>query len=843
MMRLRLLLVLLAATLSTHILQSRPYEQALSTGWEFRKTGDPGWMPAKVPGNCFTDLFENGIIPDPFSGANEAGLRWVDTCDWEYRLFFNADSILLRCENIRLRFDGLDTYAEVLLNGKRILLADNMYRTWETDVRSILRFGRNELTVRFSAALRKAATLAAAYPQRLPGGDRVFVRKAAFHWGWDFGPRFLGCGIWKPVVITGWNHLRITDAYVRSQHSGKNDAKLKLRVQLESTVDRKVLLRTSVENAAQEEVDREVKLRHGIQTVEFDFNLRDVKRWWTHQLGDPFSYEFLVSVAAPGMDTAVRRFSFGVRDLKLVQRRDSIGESFYFTLNGIPVFMKGANMVPPDHFVARIDSSMQAALIADARRSNFNMLRVWGGGIYPDDDFFGLCDRNGILVWQDFMAACSMIPADTSFLSNMREEVRQQVVRLRNHPSLAIWCGNNECDEGWHNWGWQKEFGYSAADSAAVWHDYLSVFHRMIPEVLKSEDPGRSYRPSSPSIGWGRPESLRSGDAHYWGVWWGHQPFSVYEQKTGRFMTEYGFQGIPCLKTIRTFAGDKGFDLRDAGLQSHQKHPTGFETIREYMERSYDVPEDFSNHVYLSQIVQAEGIIGAIESHRRQRHRCMGTLYWQFNDSWPGISWSSRDYYGRWKMLQYAVREAYATLMITTKEKDRKVDVYVVSDSVADYLARMELRLIDVYGNIRWSEIVPADIKANASTLVCSRDFRRLVSTTDTANVILNVRILKGDGIAAERNGLFCLPRNLHLMKPAMTVRALTTADGKQKIELKSSSFVRCMEVSWKDDPSVFDRNYIDMFPGERYEFTITSPDYSPSAIQEIRYRSLIDTF
>jgi beta-mannosidase len=815
----------------------------LSNRWEFRRVGDSRWIPATVPGNCYTDLLSNAIIPDPFIADNEKGVQWIDTCSWDYRTVFMPDEKLLSCRNRLLQFDGIDTYAEVFLNGKKILYADNMFRIWEVDVTDFLLRGPNELLVRFSPAMKKAAEAAAAYPQKLPGGDRVFTRKAAFQWGWDFGPKFLGCGIWKEVRLVGRSGLNITDVCVKETRFKGKDALLKIELAVDGAQASDATVEVVTENDVQPVLTQRVKLSAGNNKIAVRLPVRRVKRWFTHQLGNPFCYDFRLSVRTSAGDSAVRKLTYGIRELELVQQKDSIGRSFFFRLNGIPVFMKGANLVPPDHFVHRIDSATQARLIADARSSNFNMIRIWGGGIYPDDRFYELCDRNGILVWQDFMAACSMIPADKSFLVNMREEVRQQVVRLRNHASLAVWCGNNECDEGWHNWGWQKEFAYSASDSAAVWHDYLRVFHEMIPEVLKQEDPSRSYWPSSPSIGWGRPASLRSGDAHYWGVWWGHEPFSVYEKKTGRFMTEYGFQGMPAMKSVQSFLGGKTPELSDPALKAHQKHPTGFETIREYMERDHTFPADFRNYVYLSQFVQREGICSAIASHRRQRARCMGTLYWQFNDSWPGISWSSRDYYGRWKSLQYAMQDVYSTLFITTVADDRKVDIHVVSDSTGDFLARMELRLIDVYGNLRWSEIVPADIRAGASSLVCTRDFRRIVKDADTVNVILNTRIFKGDAVVAERNHYFCQNRNLNLVKPAMTVRTITSDDGVPRIELKSSSFIRCLEVSLRDDPSLFDKNYFDMFPGERYVLTLTSGTLTSAESGEIHFRSLIDTF
>ncbi|MEY4594353.1 MAG: Exo-beta-D-glucosaminidase [Bacteroidota bacterium] len=814
----------------------------LSTGWEFRRVGETAWMPAAVPGSVHLDLVKNNKIPDPFFSDNESRVQWVDTCDWEYRCRFSAPSGWSKSKATTITFDGLDTYAKVYINDSLLLSADNMFRQWSIDLGGLLRDKNNELKVVFTSAKREMSKRATLYPVKIPGGDRVFARKAAFQSGWDFGPTFLGCGIWKPVRLS----LKKKAAIVSVQMSQIELSDEIAVLEINTTVDVKMpgVYSLVVENkTSNEKTEKAVQLVAGINTIKQKFEIQNPQRWWTYALGTPFCYDFVVTMSDETSFEEKQKVVIGLRELELVQEADSIGTSFYFKLNGVPVFMKGANVVPLDHFLTRVDSTAIDKLLNDAKTCNMNIVRIWGGGVYPDDYFYDRCDRLGMLVWQDFMSACSMIPGDSSFVANFQEEVVQQVQRLRNHPSLALWCGNNENEEGWYNWGWQKELNYSPEDSATVWKYHTGIFREMIPNTLADLDPSRPYWPSSPSIGWGRPESLLSGDSHYWGVWWGKQPFDIYNQKVGRFMSEYGFQGLPPMATWEQNAGTTKLDITMPAVKNHQKHPTGFETIQSYLQDAYNRPKDFTSYIYVTQLLQVNGIQTAIEAHRRNKPRCMGTLYWQFNDTWPGISWSGRDYYGRWKALQYTVRDCYQTLMISVVEDRHKVDVYVSSDSLADYLARMEIRLVDLKGNVRWAEVVAADIKANTSSLVCSRDLSRLVQGVDTSNLFLNVRIIYQNETLAEKTIFFCQPKNLKLMRPSITIRALPAANGFKRLEIKTSAFAKNMELSYKGDPSIFDRNYIDMIPGQAYEIKIRDTEFPSDGITEIKYRSLIDTY
>ncbi len=356
-----------------------------------------------------------------------------------------------------------------------------------------------------------------------------------------------------------------------------------------------------------------------------------------------------------------------------------MGKSFYLSVNGVPTFIRGANWIPAHSFPSAVTKSDYLNLLLSAKQANINLLRVWGGGYYEDDVFYELCDSLGIMVWQDFMFACAMYPGDAEFLSNVKAEATEQIIRLRNHPCIVLWCGNNEIDEGWHNWGWQKVHLYSRQDSQKIWSDYLKVFEEMLPELVSNYD-SRSYHPSSPANGWGREKAYTEGDVHYWGVWWGLKDYKMYEEKVGRFVSEYGMQGFPDWETVKTFTNPDLLSLKSPEFRNHQKHPTGFFNLSTYVKRDYKVSRQLRKYAYTTQLLQADAIRTAIEAHRRAKPYCMGTIYWQLNDCWPVISWSGLDYNGYWKALHYTVRDAYAPVLISAVLQSDSLYVYGVSD-------------------------------------------------------------------------------------------------------------------------------------------------------------------
>jgi len=792
----------------------------LEQPWRFREANTAAWLKATVPGTVHTDLLANGVIGDPFTGAREPELQWIEGRDWEYATTFRAPPSAAPHRHLELVFDGLDTYAQVLLDSRPVLTADNMFRQWRTTVAGAAgaQAAEHELVVRFRSPIAVEDSLAAAYPVKLPAGNdphgtRVFTRKAAYHYGWDWGPRYVTSGIWQPVSLHAWTGATLRDAHVEQQ--ALTDARATLRVsaaiEADSALDARLLVRSPRSEFPARSVTQ--RLARGVNDVALQLEIPAPERWWPNGLGRQRLYDVIIELqlGAASVDTLHRRI--GLRTIELVNRADSVGTSFYFRVNGVPVFMKGANIIPLDHFAPRADSARYRRLFDDVRAANMNMLRVWGGGIYERDLFYDLADEYGILIWQDFMFANGMYPGDAAFLDNVRAEAEDQVRRLRHHPSIALWCGNNEMREGWENWGWQRELNYSPADSAAVWRAYESIFHDVLPGALRALDAQRFYWPSSPSIGWGHAESLAHGDAHYWGVWWGGEPFEVFLRKLPRFMSEYGFQAYPSLESIARFTEPAERNVGSPVLLAHQKHPRGDELIRTYLARWFPEPRDFASFVYLSQLLQAEGIGLALEAHRRAMPRTMGTLYWQLNDTWPVVSWSSIEWYGRWKALHWFARRAFAPLLVSPVIEGDVVRVWLVSDLQRPVSGTLTVRTVGFDGRAGYTRRSAVTARANGSTLALELPVAEVLRGTSARESVLEVWLDGAEGLAERRLLWFALPKQLALPDPQLSVAVRRQADG-WIVAVGARALARAIELTTAA-PGRFEDNYFDLLPGE----------------------------
>jgi beta-mannosidase len=780
--------------------------------WQFRQSGDSVWLPAEVPGCVHIDLLKNEIIEDPYYGNNETKLQWIEKENWEYKALFEADDNLLKHIKTELIFEGLDTYADVYLNDSLILKADNMFREWAIECRKFLKTGENELLIKFISPVYNDSVKASMLPYKLPD-ERAFTRKAPYQYGWDWGPRFVTSGIWKPVYIRAWDDARIADVQVVQNKFQPDTAFLTANFEIESVQKQGCKLQIFDSDSESPIAELSASLFQGLNIIPFEFIIASPNLWWPNGMGDQYLYtlEFRIKTAT-SVDSI--REKIGLRTVELVQEKDSVGESFFFRVNGIPVFMKGANYIPQDNFPSRVTDERYENVIQSVVDANMNMLRVWGGGIYENDIFYDLCDQKGLLVWQDFMFACNMYPGDTGFIENVKEETVQKVKRLRNHPCLALWCGNNEIDEGWHNWGWQKALGYSLADSTEIWLNYLKIFEELLPKTLKSYSPYIPYIPSSPRIGWGHEEASNEGDMHYWGVWWGEEPFGIYEEKVGRFMSEYGFQGFPDIKTLDSCLGQEDLILSSNALLNHQKHPKGMELIQTYMEREYKVPESFEDYAYVSQLVQAYGIRKAIEAHRRAMPVCMGTLYWQLNDCWQVISWSSTDYYHRWKALHYFVRDAYSDLLVSFESEKEIVKVFIVSDRLTNTQVEFDLKIMDFEGKIFWESNTNIEVQSSSSKAFANIDVRNV----PMSNHFMIGKLLQSDSVLAMNCYYFVPPKDLRL--PAIEIKKeIEAVEEGYLIRLTSDKLAKNVFLCCDAD-GFFSDNYFDLIPGETKRIT-----------------------
>ncbi len=842
-----------------------PIERAVTGAWQFRQvTGQADghmeggkWLPATVPGTVHTDLLANGKIADPFYRMNERDQQWIDKTDWEYRTTLTLDAATLKRDHVELVFAGLDTYADVYLNEVRILRADNMFREWTADIRSEAKPGANALRIVFRSPIVEGLKRLDAFGFTPPAtndqsengglGDKkvsIFTRKAGYHYGWDWGPRFVTSGVWRPITLRAWNGVRIRDLNIVQDSVSVDSAAIAAVVEIIADRPGPAVVDLGSASDAGIKTRQEVQLTSGLNTVRLSLHIAKPKLWWSNGLGEAFLYSLTARVmTASGMGDT-RTVKTGLRTLKIVRNPDADGTSFYVELNGVPVFMKGANYIPNDNFLPRVTHDVHDKVVHSARDTHMNMLRVWGGGIYEDDYFYDLCDANGILVWQDFMFACSMYPGDDAFLDNVREETVQNVRRLRNHPCIALWVGNNEIDSAWEadvpngGWGWKQN--YTQAQRDQLTQAYNAIFLKILPEVVAQNDPQRLYWPSSPQAAPDRhadlSQALQSGDIHYWDVWWGQKPFTEYRTHIGRFMSEYGFQSFPEFRTVKTYAEPGDYDILSDVMKAHQRSSIGNGTITNYMQRDYVVPKDFRQFLYVGQVLQAEGIKVAMEAHRARMPYCMGSLFWQINDCWPVASWSSIDYYGRWKAQQYFARKAYDAVLVSPRIEGDKVTITVVSDLLHDQAAAMTVRVMDFQGKAITEHPAAITIKANSSAVVFSDEIVHLLGGAGPETVLLSVGIAVAGKLVADNILYFRPVKDLSL--PAPVIAKQVKAVGKEiVVGLTSKTLVKNLYLRLETHDGAFSDNYFDLLPGQTVlvRFTPVKPLTVPAFEADLR--------
>ena len=830
---------LLLLLIGTHFLlksdaqDSAKYLTPWNQQWEFlfqQSAIDSSWLKVPYTFNIYACLFHNKIIPYFYNSSNSDSLDWVKEKAWKYRTAFSLEKNISQKKNIILHFDGFDTYAEVFLNDKKILSADNFFRSWEVDVKNILKETDNQLLVIFYPAKKMGEQKAAELPYTLPGGEYSFIRKPAFQFGWDFAPALVPCGIKNPVQLIYWDDFRFKDIQIHQQSLTDSVAKLSAVIFYQNNLKGNVELRITDTVTHQTFWTRIIELNDSGKT-EIHFEIKNPKRWWCNGYGAPYLYHLKFDLLYYNADTLFSVVkNYGARTIELIQKPDSIGSSFYFKLNGVPVFIKGANYVPIGTNELWFNEGQRNDYVLDAAQAHMNMLRVWGGGIYQSDLFYDRCDKNGIMVWQDFPFACAMYPGDSVFINNVNEEIKENVLRIRNHPSLVMWCGNNEIKEGWFNWGWQKQFHYSKSDSMKIWNDYQNLFEKTIPSILKSVDPQTPYWPSSPSIGWGHKESLQQGDVHYWGVWWGMEPFSSYISHTGRFVSEYGFQSFPSMNCLQRYLKPKELHLYSSALKVHQKHQTGFETIQTYLKRDYDTTLNFENYVYLSQLLQAEGMSTAIEAHRRVKPYCMGTMYWQLNDCWPAISWSSIDFEGNKKAFHYQLNRLYNTYLLSMVKNNNDIECWIISDSLKNCDAQLQLSLWNFSGKLLWSKNVAVNIPALSSKIYFQLALDSILKKYDSTEIVLHSKLIQGDKMISSADYFFASPKNLNLQNPEIKFKVTTDEKYKMPRTISVSCSKPAFGVSFyaqRNDGKYlgFDLsdNFFSIFPDEYKEINMKS--------------------
>ncbi len=816
-------------------------QKQLNENWQFRQSGNEEWLPAKVSGCVHTDLLANEKIDDPFYRDNESKLQWIGKTDWEYQSVFAVGTELLNSGNVDLVFEGLDTYARVFINDFEILNTDNMFRQWRVDAKLFLRKGKNILRILFRSPINEILPKMKSMDVTLPAANdhpdqtSPYTRKAPYHFGWDWGPRLVTCGIWRPIYMEVWDDARIDDVYFVQNSITLEKALLTAKVGIKASAKMSATLIVSSHDGRFSSMKIPVNLQPGGNTIELDFEIPEPELWWPNGYGKQPLYQIRITLADGNreMDAASRRI--GLRELKVQREKDQWGRSFTFVVNGTPVFAKGGNWIPADSFLNRVDKSRYEYFLKSCRGANMNMLRVWGGGIYEDDVFYDLCDEMGILVWQDFMFSCSMYPGDDAFLENVEQEAIDNVKRLRNHPSVALWCGNNEMRWGWEIWGWKKQY------PEKLQNDYHQLFHKILPDICSRLDPCRLYWPSSPSSNLENDaNSQNSGDMHYWGVWHKAEPFANYEKQFPRFMSEYGFQSFPLLKTVNQYTLPQDHDIESPVMMAHQKHPRGNQLIREYMLRHYPQPKDFASFLYVSQILQAEGIKKGAEHLRRIRPRCMGSLYWQINDCWPVASWSGIDYFGRWKALHYYAKKFYKDVLISPHEKNGKISIHVVSDRTYPFNAVMKTRLLDFSGKTLFEQVQDIRVEQLSSKIYGEFFPPDLLKYGDSKKMLLYCEIQQGGKTIADNLFYFEPFKNLDLPKPTITPE-LIDGDNGFIINLVSDFLAKNVFLEFREKDGFFSDNFFDIIAGQTKEIWFQTDE--KIAADDLNIMTLTDAF
>ncbi|MFW5798343.1 MAG: beta-mannosidase [Planctomycetota bacterium] len=821
----------------------------LTGTWTVCQKGTDDTFAASVPGCVHTDLLEAGRIDNPFYRDNEKDVQWVGQVDWVYARTIDVPASFMDNDRLLLHCEGLDTLAVVRVNGKKVGQSDNMFRTWEFDVSGALKAGENTVEVTFKSTIpllekkqRQRQFRGSQAGYRKPEGW-PWIRKEACNYGWDWGTTLITCGIWKPMRLLGISTARLVDVHVRQAHT-RSKVTLDVTAEVDkldrSSVTASVTLRQGSDVVAQQAVP----VKRG--KAEVQFVVKDPKLWWPVNLGEQPLYEVTVEVLDTDeqlLDSEHRRI--GLRTIELVREKDKQGESFGFAVNGKPFFAKGANWIPADSFATRVTPDHYLYLLTSASRCNMNMLRVWGGGIYEDDIFYDLCDELGIMVWQDFMFACAAYPAhDDEFMTSVKHEAEDQVRRLRHHPCMALWCGNNELE--------QIGFASDREDLHGVmtWDEYKALFDHLLDGVATSLDPEVPYWPSSPHTPVGdRTDAVapESGDSHLWAVWHGKQPFEWYRTTTHRFCSEFGFQSFPEPKTVHDYTAPEDRNITHPIMEHHQRSPIGNGTILTYMLEWFRLPTSFDMLLWASQIQHGMAMKYAVEHWRRMMPHTMGALYWQLNDCWPVASWASIDYHGRWKALQYMARHFFAPLMVSGIEMPEKkcVEVHVTSDLLEKKTGSVAWRVTTVDGTELKSGSTGVKLTPCKSKKVTRIDLKPEMITHGEDNLMVWLELKLGGKVVSTNFVSFARPKRMALPDPEFKTTVKSNRDGSYAVTLESKAPALWTWLELKGVDAQYDDNFVHVVPGRPVTITVI-PDRKINKTQftkKLMVRSLVDTY
>lgn len=821
---------------------SSMFIQSLNGKWNMKQTTEEEWIEATVPGDVYNDLLESNLIEDPFYGENEYDVLKLSYNDYEYTTDFEVSEGMLSYEKVFLCCQGLDTLAEIKINGKKIANTNNMHRLYEFDVKDILVMGKNNIHIVFSSPAQYVEKKHVENPL-LERKDSLkgtyYLRKAHCMFGWDWGPKLPNMGVWRDILLKGYNSERIEQVYISQKHE-KEKVSLDIRVNREIWTEENIKIHVDIKTPDNKIITRTIDGKNEVEHIRVD--IENPQLWWPNGYGEHPLYEVVVKLLKKDMVLDSSVLKIGLRTVTVNQENDEWGQSFEVTVNGVLLFLMGGDYIPEDNLLARCSKERTEKLLKDCIKANFNCIRVWGGGYYPEDYLYELCDELGLLVWQDFMFACMVYELKNEFVENIKKEFIDNIRRIRHHASLALWCGNNEIE-----WGLSDDW---IPDNEKARDDYIRQFHHIIPEVLKVEDPNTFYWTSSPSANrdFEDPNCDNIGDMHYWGVWHDTEPFVYYRKYFPRFMSEFGLQSFPGIKTVETFTSTEDRNIFSPVMESHQKNSTCNAKILHYISETFRYPKSFESLLTVSQLIQAEGIKYGVEHWRRNRGRCMGAIYWQLNDCWPVASWSSIDYFGRWKALHYAAKRFFAPILISACEEGTSVELHVTNETFDKAAGTVAWRLMNTTGDIIEQDEVAVEIEPLTAMCCTDLSFERILGTVEKQrNSYLEYEFIQRGKSISCGTVLFVKPKHFNFKDPNIEISIEEKKDY-FIVHITSEAFAKYVVLDFKDMDCTFEDNYFDLSPGKEKTIRVLKADLSKQVnLQEFReqitVKSLIDTY
>ncbi|GKX32254.1 beta-mannosidase [Vallitalea longa] len=813
----------------------------LNGNWKMKESHENTWLNAVVPGSVYLDLLNNGKIDDPFYRDNEYKIRDLSYNDYEYTREFNISNEILKEENILLCCNGIDTIADIYINDKLVKQTINMHCTYEIDIKEYINKGSNTIRIYIHSPLKYTeAKHAEMEISRTPHGSLPgisYLRKAHCMFGWDWGPQLPDMGIWRDIFIKTYSKGCIDDVFITQDHKDNivsvNINVKKKQIKTSSTI--------KVNIKYQDKIIASDTVLSNNEYEKLTLNIDDPKIWWPTGYGKQPLYSVEIHLENNKQILDSKRLRIGLRTITVSEKPDEYGKEFAITVNGVSIFAMGANYIPEDNILGRCNKERTKKLLKDCVRANHNCIRVWGGGIYPNDYFFDLCDELGIIVWHDLMYACMTYSMHKEFEENIKEETIQNIKRIRHHACLGLWCGNNEIE-----WGWSgKDWFDNVPPKLRV--DYIKQFAIMLPEITKETDSNTFYWSSSPSSGL-EPEDANSekvGDMHYWDVWHYTKPFTAYRDTYPRFMSEFGLQSFPSMKTVKTFTEEEDRNIFSYVMESHQKNNGCNAKILHYIAENYKYPKDLDSLLYASQIIQAEGIKYGVEHWRRNRGRCMGSIYWQLNDCWPVASWSSVDYYGRWKALHYFSKNFYSPVLLSACEEGFKVSLHITNDRLESYVGKVNYSL---YSNdkIVVSDSFNVNVDSLSAQKICEMDFEKYIDTKDKErNTYLYYELVTDGKVEKYGTILFTKYKHFNMKDPQIKVD-ITETNEEYNLTFTTNAFAKYVEVDFINTDVVLSDNYFDLIPNREKIITISKEDIDiniNTMKKELVIRSLYNTY